>query len=130
MKPKDIKVLIVDDHVQTVISISQILEYYGFKTLSAYNPKDAIEIANKENPNLLLLNIHLEYDDEGFNIAKSLPNYKILFFTGEDIDSSKLKKFKNVIGFLKKPIINSELLKILKKEFDVDLIIRAYRKIK
>ena len=114
-----IKIGVIDDHVQTAISLSQLLEFNGFKTFQAYNLKDAIEKTKQEKPDLLILDIQLGYDEEGYEIAKELSNQKILFIASFDYDSKKIKKFRNVIGTLKKPVDNNELLKAVRKEFKI-----------
>jgi hypothetical protein len=67
----------------------------------------------------LILDVKLGYDEEGYGVAKELPDQKILFVTGYDLDTSKIKHFNNVIGTLKKPIDNSQLLKIIRKKFRI-----------
>lgn len=115
-KPSDFKIGVVDDHVQTAVSISQLLNMNGFKTFQAYNVQDAISKAKAEKPELLISDIRLGNDEEGFDVAKQLPNQKILFMSGFDMDREKIKTFKNVIGALVKPIDNDELLKLIRKE--------------
>jgi DNA-binding response OmpR family regulator len=44
---KDIKILVVDDNVQTAVNISGFLSLRGFKTLETYTFKGAIETAKK-----------------------------------------------------------------------------------
>ncbi|MEK6885561.1 MAG: response regulator [Nanoarchaeota archaeon] len=116
-KPADIKIGIIDDHVQTAVSLSQLLDYNGFKTFQAYNVKDAIAKAKKEKPDLLLLDIRLGNDEEGYDIAKELPKQKVLFMSGFEIDRDKIKSFKNAIGALEKPVDIRVLLKVIRKEF-------------
>ncbi|MFH0733852.1 MAG: response regulator [bacterium] len=114
---KDFKIGIVDDHVQTAISISQILEFDGFKTYQAYNAEDAIAKTKEQKPDLLLLNIRLGKNVSGYDIVQELPQQKILFLIGGGADPNKIKKFKNVIGAITKPVDKSKLLKIIRKEF-------------
>jgi len=113
-----IKIAIVDDHVSTVTSISNFLEAYGFKTVWAYLGKDVPELCRRESPDLLILDINLEYTT-GFDVARDLPKQKILFMTALDNMDSKIKNVKNSIGFIKKPIDNIHLMEIIMKEFDV-----------
>ena len=116
-KVADIKIGIVDDHIQTAISISQLLEFKGFKTFQAYNVKDAITRAKKEKPDLLIVDIRLGEDEEGYDIAKELSKQKILFISGYNLDANRIKKFKNAIGYLVKPIDIKILLDAIRKEF-------------
>jgi len=118
-KASDIKLGIIDDNVQTAISISQVLEFNGFKTFQAYNTKDAIEKIKKEKPDLLILDVKLGYKESGYDVAKEFPNQKILFITGYDLDENKIKKFNNVIGTLKKPTNIDDILNLVRKEFKI-----------
>lgn len=118
-RPSEIKLGIIDDHIQTAVSIAQLLEYNGFKTFQAYNLDDALKKTKKEKPDLLILDIKLGFGESGYELAKELPNQKILFITGYDVDKNKLKKFSNVIGSLEKPVNIEDLLKVVRKEFKI-----------
>ncbi len=115
MKAGDFKIGIVDDHIQTAISISQLLETNGFKTFQTYNVHDTIERVPSEKPDLLLLDMKLN-DGSGYDVATKLSKQKIVFISGYDMDVKKIKTFKNVIGTLIKPIDNELLLKMVRKE--------------
>jgi len=115
LTPSDIRIGIVDDHIQTAISISQMLEYHGFKTFQAYNSKDALVMVKEKKPELLITDLKLGESKTGYDLAKELPKQKVLFITGYELD--KNKPLKNVIGTLRKPIDINELLKIVEREF-------------
>jgi len=118
-KASDIKLGVIDDNVQTAVSITQLLEFNGFKTFQAYNAKDAVAKAKKEKPDLLILDIKLGFGETGYDVAKELPKQKILFISGYDMDKNKIKSFSNVIGSLTKPVDINELLKLIRKKFNV-----------
>ena len=105
---------IVDDHIQTAVSISQILDYEGYKTIQVYNALEAIEVCKKQKPDLLILDIRLN-GLTGYDVAEKLPGQKILFITGYEPAESRAKEFKNSIGLLKKPLDMAQLLAIVKK---------------
>jgi two-component system, response regulator, stage 0 sporulation protein F len=110
---KDFEIGIVDDNVQTAISISQILEHNGFKTFQAYNVDDAIRECNSRKPALLPLDLRLGGGKMGYDVAEKIRGQEILFITGYDVDEAKLSKLKNVRGVLAKPIdIDSLLSKV------------------
>ena len=118
---KKIVIAIVDDHVQTAISLSQILEHEGFKTLQAYNGRDAIDLCKKEKPDLLILDIRME-GMSGFEVARALPEQKILFMTGfDDITDAETAQYKNVVGLMRKPIDNQELVRVVKEKLKLSV---------
>ena len=117
-EPKDFKIGIVDDHVQTAVSLSQILENEGFKTFQAYEPKEAIAACKKEKPDLLLLDIRLN-GMTGFEIADRLPGIKVLFLTGYDIDDEEVARHKNAVGVMQKPVDLDDLVKKVREALDL-----------
>ena len=52
-----LKVLIVDDSPAQVLNICRIVEQAGHKTLVAHSGEQAIELANEEKPQLILMDI-------------------------------------------------------------------------
>jgi DNA-binding response OmpR family regulator len=110
---KKAKIAIVDDHIQTAVSISEALEYNGFDTIQAYTGKDAVKLCKAEKPDLLLLDIKME-DKDGYEVAKELPGQKIIFITGYELNGQK--KTRNVVGILTKPIDIDKLIELVKKK--------------
>ncbi len=108
------KIGIVDDQIQIPVSLSELLEHYGFKTFHCFNGKDAIKMSKEERPDLLLLDIVMP-EVGGFDVAKALPDQKVIFMTGYEVDEKKVKSFKNCVGFLKKPVTIDDLLNTIKK---------------
>ncbi len=115
---KSFKVGIVDDHVQTAVSISQMLKYNGYKTFQSYSGKDAVKDAKKEKPDLMLVDVRMD-GFSGYDVAKALSKVKMFFMTGYDIEEIEIKKYKNVLEVLKKPIDMNDLLGRLKKYFKI-----------
>jgi len=56
---KDIKVLMVDDEADFRTLMTYWLESKGYIVLTAGDGKSAIEIAKNENPDILLLDLHM-----------------------------------------------------------------------
>lgn len=106
---------IVDNHIQSAISISNFLEFKGFRTLQAYEPEDAIEMAKKEKPDLIILDLNLN-GPSGKSVAKELPKTKVILMIA---DPKKYKKEKNIIATIRKPVDNLELFEIVKKFFKI-----------
>lgn len=90
------KVLIVDDEVTTVQLIEFILEKNDYMTFCAYSGLKTIELANKEKPDLILLDIMMPGLD-GLEVCERLkndPNTKdipIIFLTalGQESDVAR-----------------------------------------
>lgn len=65
------RILIVDDVPDTVEILSRQLEPEGYHVLKAYNGKDALEMAKKHNPDLVLMDIMMP-DINGFCATRIL----------------------------------------------------------
>lgn len=66
------KVLIIDDDADFVESIVNLLEARGYQVASASNGQEGVEMAQKEVPNLIILDVMMTTKDEGFNVARQL----------------------------------------------------------
>jgi len=53
------KILIVDDHEDIVLMLSDRLESAGYKTLSAYDGREALETIDQESPHLVFLDLEM-----------------------------------------------------------------------
>ncbi len=69
MSPK--KILVVDDEVDLVKTISFSLERMGYTVLVSHNGEDALNRARKESPDLILLDIMLPKLD-GYKVCRLL----------------------------------------------------------
>ena len=108
------KILIVDDE-KTIVDILRFnLEKEGYETVLAYDGKMAIERAQQENPDLILLDIMLPYVD-GFEVCKTLrdggSHVPIIMITAREEENDKI--FGLEIGaddYITKPFSMRELL--------------------
>ena len=81
-------VLIVDDNVSQLRLTEITLVKFGFRTLTAEHPRDALEILRACTPDLVVLDVHLP-DISGLDIAgrlrgvQRLRNVPVLFVTAE-----------------------------------------------
>ena len=82
------RILIIDDDFDFTEAISRLLESKGYKVLSANNGSDGLDLAKKENPDLILLDVMMDTDTEGFDIARKLhqdsqtTNVPVIIVTG------------------------------------------------
>lgn len=107
-------IVIVDDHIDTVDSLSFFLESKGFRTKKCYEGKSAVKACEEEKPNLLLVDVRMRGMD-GFEVVKSLPKQKFVFMTGfDDIKEEDQSKYPSCKGVLTKPVDLEDLLKIVK----------------
>jgi CheY-like chemotaxis protein len=108
------KILVVDDHTQSATSISRMVEFWGNSSIEAYNADDAIKLAKEEHPDLIILDLIMEGKD-GYYVLKELPKNKFIVVSGFEPKEKELKKYKNVLSIVKKPIDFEQLEKIVKK---------------
>ena len=81
------KVLIADDEKTILLAGKMLLEGEGFKVLTAENGQAAIDIAKKERPDFMLLDIMMPEKD-GFEVCKEITGQNetdtvIIVFSGD-----------------------------------------------
>ena len=85
-------VLVIDDDRAATDLIQVILESEGYRVLKAFQGKDGVELAAREHPDLIILDLIMP-EESGFNIAyqlKQIPatrSIPIIILTSMDIDS-------------------------------------------
>ncbi|MCZ6775888.1 MAG: response regulator [Ignavibacteria bacterium] len=85
-------VLVIDDDRAATDLIQVILESEGYRVLKAFRGKDGVELAAREHPDLIILDLIMP-EVSGFNIAyqlKQIPatrSIPIIILTSMDIDS-------------------------------------------
>jgi CheY-like chemotaxis protein len=118
-------VMIIDDTRDTVGMVKKLLESEGFKTMTAYNGKDALELLKKAEmkPDLILLDMFMP-EMSGREVCErirkddNLKNLKVAFLTVaafRDQGKQMLKNL-NVLDYITKP-------------FDVDDLVRRIHRI-
>ena len=82
------RVLIVDDDPNFVESNKDLLEAEGYEVLVAYDGESGLELAKKEKPDLMILDVMMATLTEGFEISRKIPetpelrDMKVLMVTG------------------------------------------------
>ncbi|MBI4931551.1 MAG: response regulator transcription factor [Bacteroidetes bacterium] len=104
------KILLVDDEPDILEFLSYNLRKEGYIVFTAENGKDAIPIAKKENPELIVLDVMMPEMD-GITVCKelrkisSLKNVMIAFLTARNEDYSQIKGFDSgADDYITKPI--------------------------
>jgi CheY-like chemotaxis protein len=115
------KILVVDDEqdIREIIKIA--LEQDGFEVLEANNGKTAIEIAKKERPHLITLDVLMPHID-GFLAAKILkqdPQTKDIPIIILSVLSQDKKEFvQGIADYISKPFKPDELVQKIKGAID------------
>ena len=112
----DYTVLIVDDVDANVLLLKLLISKAGYKTLSAYNGKDALEIAKKDKPDLILLDIMMPIMD-GHEVARQLKEMPdmaeipVIFLSALNSTEDIVQGFKlGAADYISKPFNKDELL--------------------
>ncbi|MCX5712146.1 MAG: response regulator [Candidatus Omnitrophica bacterium] len=88
------RILVVDDEAELVELVKMRLEANGYSVLTAYDGKEALDIAKKEMPDLIILDLMLPKID-GYKVCRMLKfdeKYKkipIIMFTARALESDK-----------------------------------------
>jgi DNA-binding response OmpR family regulator len=122
---KGANILIIEDDRDLVNSMRVIFESLNYKVRTAYNGKEGFEQIEKKKPDLIILDVMMATDTEGFDLAFKLRNhadYKsipIIMVTGFTQRMAELgpEKFQHILGedwpvtkIFEKPIDPDELL--------------------
>jgi two-component system, OmpR family, alkaline phosphatase synthesis response regulator PhoP len=117
------KILVVDDDADFLEAQKTLLNAKGYAVIGAPNGEEGYQKAKTEKPDLLLLDVMMTYDSEGFDLARKLkedPSTKhlpVIMITG--IRKAKGLPFSfepdedwlPVKAVLEKPVKPDELLK-------------------
>ena len=66
------KILIIDDDKSFVESNKDLLEAYGYTVFTAFNGESGFVAAKKMHPDLIILDVMMTYDTEGFDVARKI----------------------------------------------------------
>lgn len=116
------RVMVVDDEEEIRMGIIKKIDWEasGFVVVGdAENGKDALEKAEKLNPDIVMTDIKMPFMD-GLELGKALsevmPSTKVIIFSGSDDFEYAQKAIKiNVIEYVLKPINSVELVEVLRK---------------
>ena len=130
MKKNKIKILIVDDEPDVIEILKFNLENEGYKVFSAENGQEALKLADKYLPNLIILDLMMPIMDgietcEHLRKDKKFNNTLIMFLSARGEDYSQVAAFESgaddyVTKPIKPRILNSKvkaLLRRFKNEF-------------
>lgn len=116
--PRDATILIVDDSKTHVAACKKWLTDDGYNTLSAFDGREGIQSAKKEQPDLILMDIVMP-NINGFQATRFLKrqadtkHIPIILISGEEQSSGKIwAKKLGASSFLVKPLKKQTLLNI------------------
>jgi CheY-like chemotaxis protein len=112
------KVLVVEDEPITALSMSDLLEMWGYETCEpASTGQEAISRTEQERPNIVLMDINLKGEVDGIETAKRIRNrfrVPVIFVTGYvDEYIRKEAELAEPRGYLIKPLDFSDLKSLL-----------------
>jgi CheY-like chemotaxis protein len=125
------KILLIDDDELFSESNKELLEAFDYDVLTARNGTEGMEIALKHRPDLIILDVMMTYDTEGFDVARKihstpqLANCRVILVSGIVAE----KKIASMPGpdnvwlpvnrILEKPIDPRALLKEIERVFEI-----------
>ncbi|MCX5715622.1 MAG: response regulator [Candidatus Omnitrophica bacterium] len=117
------KILIIDDEVNLADLVKARLEFNNFYVIPCYTSSRALEIALRENPDLILLDVMMP-DPDGYEVCKSLKADKatstipIILFTAKEQQTQDLRDKCLEVGaddYILKPYGQAKLLAKINK---------------
>lgn len=123
------RVLLVDDDKDLVASTKAVLEANGFEVATEHNGTDALAAIAAQRPDLIVLDVMMDTDAEGFTVAYKLEadpttrQIPIVLMTGfMDHMAAKRESFDFINGrdwpaakLMKKPVAMPELLATIRQ---------------
>lgn len=112
------KILIIDDEVDLVTLVKMRLELHNYHIIPLYTSKRSLEIAKREKPDLILLDIMMP-DKDGYEVCRELKSDEttadipIILFTAKPEQKKYLKTGTESIGaddYILKPFDIENLL--------------------
>lgn len=108
------RILIVDDEPRVINLVREVLNATGFDVIAACSSESAIELAAIEQPDLILLDIILPGELDGYQVAKRLrefSNVPIIMLTAKVREVDMLHGFEvGADDYITKPFSSKELL--------------------
>ena len=107
-------ILVVDDEPKLVRLVQEVLTATGYSVISAVRGKVAVEMVALENPDLIILDIVLADDIDGFEVTRRVREFSsvpIIMLTAKAREDDMLQGFKvGADDYLTKPFSSKELL--------------------
>ena len=120
------KILVVDDNEVVIKTITLKLQGAGYQVIAAMDGSEAVSLARKENPDLILLDISFPADVggvpwDGFRIMEwfhrldSARKIPVIVITGSEEPKTKERATAaGAVAFFQKPVEHDYLLKVVR----------------
>jgi len=127
------KILIIEDDEELIDAIATIFCYEGYQVFQSTYPSEAINIARKQRPNLILMDI-LFADSNGGKIFKALQtdegcrNIPVIFMTAllsmgkAVLEAEGIKETDLICPILSKPFDNRVLVNLANKLINREIL--------
>lgn len=118
------KILIVDDDPDLVRALQLRLRASNYETVQASDGYSAIAAAQKEHPNLILLDLGLPARDgqvvlERLQESENLCNIPVIVLTARDPHAHEIRALEaGACAFLQKPADNTALLSVIRETLE------------
>ncbi|MDD2337407.1 MAG: response regulator, partial [Geobacteraceae bacterium] len=115
--------LLVDDEKVNLVLTAQIFRNRGFRVLTASNGADALKLATKEQPEIVLLDYFMPGKD-GFSTLTELklkyPDIYVIILTGKGSEEIAVTLMKaGASDYVLKPFLNQDLVERVEKVLKV-----------
>lgn len=117
-----VKILVVEDEFIVAEEISEVLNLHNFEVVGkASNASDALELVKDKHPDIVLLDIHIEGERDGIEVAhkiREMGNTAIIFLSAFD-DKEYLERASEVepAAYIVKPFEARNLIVAIKLAF-------------
>src|SRR5688500_6673712 len=110
MTKKERRLLVVDNEIEICNFVRMFFEQRGFTVFAAYDGEEALKVAAEKNPQVILLDVQMKREDDGFEalpkLHELLPDAKIMMVTGLEDEASMLRgKALGAEDYITKPLI-------------------------
>jgi CheY-like chemotaxis protein len=114
-------IMVVEDYDDTRMLLKQGLEMLGYSVLEASNGQEAVDIADRERPDLILMDLDLPILDgiaatQRIRQQEHMESVPIVAVTAYPLSYSRVKAFaKGCNEYMPKPIDMSELARVVNR---------------
>ncbi|HJY29263.1 MAG TPA: response regulator [Pyrinomonadaceae bacterium] len=115
------RIMVVEDYDDTRMLLKQGLEMLGYSVLEASNGQEAVDIADRERPDLILMDLDLPILDgiaatQQIRQQQHMESVPIVAVTAYPLSYSRVKAFaKGCNEYMPKPIDMSELARVVNR---------------
>jgi len=128
------KILVIDDEPDIQSTLKMILEYEGYRYISALSGPEGIQILEEEHPDVIFLDIKMPGMDGGevFDILKNRGLLTpVIMISGHASVATAVDFIKRgAFDFLEKPLEREKLLIVLRNALDKKKLLEDYRTLK